>query len=124
MTDTVKWFGGLNALLGVWLIVLSFAVGVGGGLDFWNYVLVGAGILGLSGYNAWTSHEDDHGNTWAAVGSVVLGAWLVVTPFVFGLTYGFLFWNDIVVGMIVAAMAALDAYDSRVVESDPSAAGG
>lgn len=124
MGDTVEWFGGFNALLGAWLVAFPFVAGVEGGLHFWNYVLVGAGILALSGYNAWVGYEGDAGSSWAAAGSLALGAWLVATPFVFGVSYGFVFWNDVVVGMLVAAAAAFDVYDARTSESDAPAASG
>lgn len=126
MSDIVEWFGGLNALLGAWLIALPFVFEVGGGFEFWNYLVVGAGILALSGYNTWESaaDEDESGSSWPAVGSLVLGAWLVLTPFVFEVGSRVVFWNDVVVGLVVATLAAFDAYEARASDSEPTAAGG
>lgn len=123
MSDIVEWFGGLNALLGAWLVAFPLVVGVGG-VERWNYVLVGAGILALSGHNAWATYEGRSGSSLAAVGSLVLGAWLVVTPFVFAVGDRFVLWNDVVVGLLVATLAAFDAYEARASASGAAAAGG
>lgn len=118
MSETVEWLAGVNALLGAWLVAIPFlfsdAPGMGTGFAFWNYVLVGGGILVLSGYNWWVADDDDPGSSWAAAGSAILGLWLIVVPFLTDVAAGgWLLWNDIIVGALVAIMAGYNAYEAN-----------
>ena len=123
MSEIVEWLAGVNALLGAWLVAIPFlfadALGAGTGFAFWNYVLVGGGILALSGYNWWAAEDDDPGSTWAAIGSAILGLWMIALPFVTGAAAdGWLVWNDVVVGAVVAILAAYNAYEAADYERE------
>lgn len=54
MSTTTKWFAGLNALLGLWLIVAPF-VFQPGTAALWNDVVVGALIALFGGYNTYAA---------------------------------------------------------------------
>jgi hypothetical protein len=123
MSEIVEWLAGVNALLGAWLVAIPFvfagAPGMGTGFAFWNYILVGGAIFLLSGYNWWVADEDDPGSTWAAVGSALLGLWMIVVPFLTTVSAGgLLLWNDIIVGAIVAILAGYNAYEARDYDRD------
>ena len=110
MSETVEWLAGVNAILGAWLIAIPFIftgeATFWTGFAFWNYVLVGGGIVLFSGYNWWSADESDAGSEWAAAGSVILGLWMIVLPFVTNISAERLFiWNDVLVGAAVAILA-------------------
>lgn len=118
MSQIVEWFAGVNALIGAWLVAIPFlfadVAGFETGFAFWNYLLVGGGILLLSGYSWWSADEDDPANTWASAGSALLGLWLIVLPFLTAGTgmAGWLMWNDVLVGTVVAILGGYNAYES------------
>lgn len=114
MSDIVEWLSGVNAVLGAWLIAVPFVIrGAEFATDFafWNYALVGGGILVLSAYNAWIADADDPGNRWAAVGTGLLGLWLVVVPHLTEIAIsGWLLWHDGTVGLLIALISGYVAY--------------
>lgn len=117
MNESSKWLAGANALIGAWLVAIPFlfagAAGMGTGFAFWNYVVVGGGILAFSGYNVWAIAQDRPASAAAAVGSAILGLWLIATPFVTQVAAGgWLLWNDVIVGALVAGLAGYNAYES------------
>ena len=113
MTEMERWLGGLNALLGAWLIAVPFVFGIESDAGLWNHVIVGAAILVFSGYNAYSADEYESGSMWAAGLSALLGLWMIVAPFVFTVEGGTVFWNDVVVGALVALMAGYNMYQAR-----------
>ena len=122
MNESSKWLAGANALLGAWLVAIPFlfanVAGMGTGFAFWNYVIVGGGILAFSGYNLWALADDRPASVGAAVGSVILGLWLIATPFVTQVAAGgWLLWNDVIVGAIVAGLAGYNAYEAADYDS-------
>lgn len=48
---------------------------------------------------------------WLAAASAVLGAWVVVSAFVFELQIGH-FWNNLIVGISIAALAGYSGYQA------------
>lgn len=117
MSDTRKWLAGVNALLGAWLVAIPFlfadVAGMETGFAFWNYIIVGGGILAFSGYNFWQINDDQSANAGAAVGSAILGLWVIVVPFVTQVAAGgWLLWNDVIVGALVAGLAGYNAYEA------------
>ncbi len=124
MSTTVEWLAGINALLGAWVIATPFVFTGGAepctGMAFWNYVLAGSAIVSFSGYNWWITEDDDAGSEWAAAGSVVLGLWMIVFPFVTDIdAEGPFIWIDVAVGAVVAKLAA---YNIWLTLSDKSVA--
>ncbi|MFB6165904.1 MAG: SPW repeat protein [Haloarculaceae archaeon] len=122
MSEIVEWLAGINTILGAWLVAVPFvfadAVGLGTGFAFWNYIVVGAAIVVLSGYDWWVADDDHPGNSWAAGGSAILGLWIFITPFVTAAgVSGLLLWNDVIVGGIVAVLAGYNAYESSTYDT-------
>lgn len=109
---------GLNIIAGLWLIIAPFALGYSN-IDaaMWNDVLVGIAVVILAGIRTATPGRYT-GFSWT---NVALGVWLIIAPFV--LQYGAAavgnagaaFWNDILLGIAVAALAwASAASTSRI----------
>lgn len=98
----------LTGALGIWLMAVPFVVG-SPSLDRLNDVVVGGLIATASGYNY--SRERVRGAPSKGVSGllVFLGGWLLVAPFLTGVT-GTLRWNDVAVGVLVTAFAGYTAY--------------
>ncbi|MFB6165929.1 MAG: hypothetical protein ABEJ31_12285 [Haloarculaceae archaeon] len=110
MSTTTKLAAGVNAALGAWLIVVPFLFVVESAFGFWNNVLVGAGILAFSGYNAWLATGDDPGNPYAAAVSALLGLWLLVVSLFAVPGEPFVLWSNVIVGVLVAEAGGYNAW--------------
>ena len=115
-----KWISGLIALVGLWLVVEAFL------FDFlllgnvWNDAIVGVLLVALGGYNYYRRADEEPGSVAAAGLAALLGLWMVVSPFVYGLGEGWTvittqigFWNDVIVGLVVLALGVYSAYEAR-----------
>lgn len=109
--QTVYSTSGINILAGLWLILAPFA------LDYatveaalWNSVIVGIAVAVMAIVRV-TQPREYEGVSWV---NFVLGIWLVVSPFVLNLmNIEALVWNNIIVGVIVLALAATSAMATR-----------
>ena len=116
-TVTTRWQDSANLVLGVWLILspwlLQFAANAGA---LWNAVVVGViiAVLALAALIEFREWEE-----WAGM---VLGVWLVVSPWVLGFAAtGAVVetgavaatWNFIVVGLLTIALAAWSLWAER-----------
>lgn len=108
MSTTTKSFARINALLGLWLVIAPF-IFEAPTTDLWNDVIVGAAIVLLAGYNYYRETNQQPMSTGGAGLTLLLGIWLIIAPFVFGVS-GALLWNDVIVGVIVASLAGYNAY--------------
>lgn len=115
MSTTTKRIAGVNALLGLWLIAAPFWLGAPP-IDLWNDVIVGILIAGIAGYN-WYRKDQEVSRSGAGF-NALLGLWLIVGPFLYGVS-GVLLWNDVIVGAIVASLAGYAV--AYVGEEDASA---
>lgn len=96
-----QWRDVVNLVLGIWIVVSPWALGFAGEqLAAWNAYIVGvivavAALAALVEFHRWEE--------WV---NVVLGAWLVISPWVLGVAaVSALLWNQIVVGIVVAGLA-------------------
>ena len=106
-----KWLSGVIALGGVWLVVAPFLFEMFAA-NFWNDILVGLALVALGGYNYYRRSNEELGSTAAAALAALLGLWLVVAPFVFGVTSVVGFWSDIIVGLLALLLGAYSAYEA------------
>lgn len=100
-------------LAGVWLVLAPFVLDyapAGSGIGaYWNDLVVGVAIAMLAIVRAVAPSNVP----WFSIVNVVLGAWLIVAPFV--LEYdtrandGVAIGNDLAVGLVVIVMAATSA---------------
>lgn len=119
MTTTTKWLAGLNAILGLWLIVAPFVFGVTGG-SLWNAVIVGALIAIVGAYNWYLTMGDEEVTVGGAGVNTLLGLWLIAAPFVFTPVTAML-WNNVVVGVLVAIFGGYNTYVANQAGSRPTA---
>ena len=90
----MKW---LTGLLGIWTIVIPF-LRMGHSGDFWANLLTGA-LLAIFGF---VMVRETPGRGWI---TGLIGVWLFASAFLAPITMGTgLFWNNIILGFIVAVM--------------------
>ena len=96
-----------NIIAGFWLIVAPFLLGYTElGVALRNDVIVGVVVLVLAWARASRPREIP-GLSWF---NALLGVWLIVAPFVLGYDSAAApLWNDVSVGLIVAALATWSA---------------
>jgi hypothetical protein len=105
--DRTQIVSGLIGLDGVWLIIAPYALA----FDHlpratWNNIAVGILIIGF----ALARNARPPEAVWASWWNMVLGFWLIISPFV--LNYYFrpaAFWNDIGMGILILVLACASA---------------
>jgi hypothetical protein len=104
-----QWRDGVNVVVGLWLIASPWALGYATlTTPAWNAYVVGviiavAALAALFAFHAWEE--------WV---SVALGAWLLVSPWLLGFAAtSTALWNQLVVGLIVGALALWSALSMR-----------
>lgn len=125
----VVWTSGINVLLGLWLVIAPFLLGYSGlTAALWNDVAVGALIAILAGIRTAKPLQQE-GISWT---NVVLGAWLIVAPFVLGYgaaqaqpgsATGAALSNDIIVGLLVVVLASWSGFASKAAKRNQPSAG-
>lgn len=93
---------GLSVLAGIWLIIAPFILGYLSNTpktnDVWLGIIVGVVAL----INMFTSFRA----TWLSWINVIAGAWLIIAPFALSYPSTTPRWNDVILGIIVIALAA------------------
>lgn len=102
---------GLNILAGLWLIIAPFLLDYGDLREaLGNDVILGIIIASIATIRAFGAYGAD----WLSWTNFVFGGWLIVAPFILGYARVAPVWNDIIVGVIVLALAAWSALASRM----------
>lgn len=108
-------FSGLNVLVGIWLLAAPWVLGYGEvPTALWNDRIVGGATLLFAGIRVFAPARVAF-FSWL---NVVLGIWLVASPFVLQYGEGFVlrnvaFWNDLLSGLAIIALAWLSADATR-----------
>jgi hypothetical protein len=105
--DNVKTASGLNVIAGIWLIAAPFFIGFAdSSAAFWNSILIGVVVLVLAAIRVGNPFSSP-GLSWI---NLVLGLWLIISPWVCGFSeFRGALWNNVVLGIIVALLAAWSA---------------
>jgi formate hydrogenlyase subunit 4 len=92
----------LNILLGIWVIISPFVVQFAQlPAAMWNNVIVGIIIAVLAIIR--TSVPRQPGWSWV---NVILGIWMIISPFVLGAMTTAILWNNIILGIVIAIVAS------------------
>lgn len=104
----VKAASGLNIVAGIWLIVAPFVLAYSSLMvPLWNDIIVGAVVLIFG----WIRVSQPDRNVWLSWTNLVLGLWLLIAPFSLGYAgTPAAVWNDVSLGIIVAALAGWSAW--------------
>ncbi|HEY4258328.1 MAG TPA: SPW repeat protein [Candidatus Udaeobacter sp.] len=95
--------GWLNIVFGIGVIISPFVLGFHSPKAIWNNVITGV-VVGVLALIRWSMRQP--GWSWL---NLILGAWLVISPFVFFLS-GAAMWNNVILGIIIAASALTNTY--------------
>jgi hypothetical protein len=104
----VKTISGLDGLAGLWLIAAPFVLGYSAfATAMWNDVIAGAAVLILA---ASRTMGDAYKVAWPSWVNAAIGVWLIIAPFALSYPTGSVaMTNDIIVGLIIAGLAAWSA---------------
>lgn len=96
--STARGLGVANLVLGLWLIISPFILGYSTGA-ITNSVILGiiVAILAIIRLSA-------PSQSWASWLNGVAGLWLILAPFIFNFMSPAVLWNELIVGVIVAAL--------------------
>ena len=85
----------INVLFGAWVVASPFALGFAANRAVtWNNVAVGIAVITLN-----LANTKGFGLIRALL--VLLGAWLFMSPFVFGFSKTVISWNNLVMGLLI-----------------------
>ncbi|HYG87742.1 MAG TPA: SPW repeat protein [Azospirillum sp.] len=95
----------LNAVLGGSLVLMAWLIDIGSAAATWNATIVGLAILALS------LIAIERFAPWEEWINLVLGVWVFVSPWIFGLTgVTSAFWGHLAIGFLVAALAIFELW--------------
>lgn len=108
----MRWVSGLVSLIGLWIAVSPFLFDTTA-TALWNNVVVGLAIFLIAGYNYYRMARNHVASTGSASLVALLGLWALAAPFVIEFETETLAWSNVVAGILVALIAAYNAYASR-----------
>lgn len=108
MDSIARYTAGSNVVLGCWLIAVPFIFGAQG-VSRWNDVFVGLTVALAAGYNYDRAVRRRPLSVTGARLVTILGLWLIVEPFAFGLESPMV-GHDVVWGTLVASFGSYNAY--------------
>lgn len=114
-TDTMQWVSALVGLVGLWIVASPFLFEATE-TAIWNNTIVGTVIFLLAGYNFYRMTKDRLASVGAAALAALLGLWILVTPFVMEMGSDELATSTAVSGLVVAALAAYNAYANNAAD--------
>jgi hypothetical protein len=95
--------GWINIVLGIWVIFSPFLLAMHSSEAMWNNVITGIVVCALA-LIRWGTHRP--GLSWL---NLIVGIWVVISPFVLFLNSAVM-WNNVIVGIIIAASALSHTY--------------
>ena len=102
--------GWVNIVLGIWVIVSPFVLAFHSPKAVWSNVITGI-VVGILAIIRWSTHQ--MGWSWL---NLILGIWLVISPFVL-FASGAAMWNNVILGIIIAAFALTNTYSKVSAET-------
>ena len=94
-----RWQDVANLVLGAWLFVSPWVLDYSGGAAAWNAYAMGAGIVVFALIAAYMP------KAWEEVINMIIGVWLVMSPFVLGTVANVVALHTVVVGILATAFA-------------------
>ena len=107
----VRIASGLNFLVGVYLIISGWIGGTNGG-NIWNSIIAGiiVAVLAATRFSGAT-------RPWASWVDALVGAWLIISPWVYGYAGTSWEWNSIIVGIAIVVFGVWSALASDTSET-------
>lgn len=104
---TASW---INIIAGIWLIVAPTVLAYINSTPRTNDIWLGA-IVGIIALIRLLSPNNTPWLSWV---NLIAGIWLIIAPFALGYIAAAPLWNDIIVGIIVAATAVWNATSGNI----------
>ncbi|OLZ40989.1 hypothetical protein A6E15_08285 [Natrinema saccharevitans] len=120
-TDVMQWVSALAALLGLYLVASPFLL-ESTDAAVWNDTLVGTAIFLTAGYNFYRLSKGRLASVGVASLTVLLGLWALVSPSFIDMGASALATGTAISGLLVAALAAYNAYANNKADT-PERAG-
>lgn len=98
--EDVRSLAGINFLLGIWLIISPWILNYSTTDATWNQVGLGIAVLILSAIRYIFPRA-----AWASWLNGLIGLWLIIAPFILGYDRSVAYWNEIILGIIIAILA-------------------
>jgi hypothetical protein len=95
----------INILLGIWVLISPFVLTFTSPSAIWNNVVAGI-IVGILAIIRLSTH---HQPGWSWI-NVLLGIWLIISPFVLAFATGAAMWNNVILGIIIGVLALSNAF--------------
>ncbi len=111
---TAKWLGALSVIVGLWLVIAPFSLGLTAVSAYWNSIAVGLLAIGMGSYQ-----YAQPSLSWPSWVNFVAGLWLIISPYIFNPDQGAAFTNAVISGVILGLVAlfAAIAASAAVIES-------
>lgn len=100
----VKTASGINIVVGIWFLISTWVYGYAAASQamVWNYIVVGA-LIAIFGAIRYATPHSRVGFSWI---NIVLGVWALLSPWIYSYAGDMpRVWNDVIVGIVVAALA-------------------
>lgn len=98
--EDVKSVAGINFILGVWLIISPWIFSYTSGAAKWNQFAFGIAIAVLAIIRYAIPRT-----SWASWLNGLAGIWMIIAPFILSYDQTVAYWNEIIVGIVVAVLA-------------------
>lgn len=106
--DWVTLIVGIWLIISIWVLSPTLAEGASTTLATWNFVISGAAAAVLAASALFAFRE------WEEWLDIVVGAWLVVSPWILGFSgVPNLLWNALLCGGVIIVMSVWTAMDAR-----------
>jgi hypothetical protein len=111
----------LNILCGIWLIISPFILGY---YDvtaaIWNSIVLGVVVLILAAARV----SNPNGNVGLSWINLLLGIWLIISPFFMYPSFPTPIWNNVILGILVAIFAIWSAVSTTTYGPPATTSGG
>jgi hypothetical protein len=115
-SDQSRWASGLNVLVGLWLLISPFVLGFSAPTNvpfrpsaMWNDIILGIVIAIIAAIRFFGAYQA----TWLSWLNVILGIWVIVSPWVLGFSSTPTpMWDNVIVGIVVVILGIWAAVTS------------
>lgn len=109
----IQLLSGLVALAGLWLLISAFVIQPLPEGAMWNNVIVGILVGAMALIRAFGAFDA----AWLSWANVVLGFWVLISPWVMGFSHlPEPLWNNVITGIIIVGLAAWSASVTHAAE--------
>lgn len=88
---------GLTILAAIWLIISPWVLRADTAQAYWSDVLVGVAV----GIIALLRYTDTYDTSWLSWVNIVLGVWVIVSPWILFFGAGQMYWSNVIDGILL-----------------------